>query len=103
VTFSVLDDELDVTVNDRRAPVCLAMAAFAEASTELVVSARADGRADGVNPLQVKITSAVVASTRGRPKRWALDLRTKSTPTNLTVERGVEPIGRKEQTQPVAC
>jgi hypothetical protein len=50
------------------------MAAFADASTELVVSARADGRADGVNPQQVKITSAVVARVRGRPKRRALDL-----------------------------
>jgi uncharacterized OB-fold protein len=85
--FCVPEDELDVTVNDRRAPVCLAMAAFADASTELVVSARADCRADGVNPQQVKITTAVVASVRGRPKREALDLRTKPTPTNLTVAR----------------
>jgi hypothetical protein len=103
VTFSVPEDEVDVTVNDRRALVCLAMAAFADASTELVVSARADGRADGVNPQQVKITSAVVASVRGRPKRRALDLWTEPTPTNLTAARGLEPIGREEQTQPVAC
>jgi hypothetical protein len=103
VIFSVSEDELDVTVNDRRAPVCLAMAAFADASTELVVSARADGRADGVNPQQAKVTSAVVASLRGRPKRQALDLWTKPTPTNLTVARGLEPVGHKEQTQPVAC
>jgi hypothetical protein len=103
VTFSVPEDEVDVTVNDRRALVCLAMAAFADASTELVVSARADGRADGVNPQQVKITSAVVASVRGRPKRRALDLWTEPTPTNLTAARGLEPIGHEEQTQPVAC
>jgi hypothetical protein len=103
VIFSVFDDELDVTVNDRRAPVCLAMAAFADASTELVVSVRADGRADGVNPQQAKITSAVVASLRGRPKRQALDLKTKPTPTNLTVARGLKPVGHEEQTQSVAC
>ncbi|MGD0986020.1 MAG: hypothetical protein ABSA65_19765 [Acidimicrobiales bacterium] len=103
VTFSVPEDEPDVTVNDRRAPVCLAMAAFADASTELVVSARTDRRADGVNPQQVKITSAVVASERGRPKRRALDLWTEPTPTNLTAARGLEPIGPEEQTQPVAC
>jgi hypothetical protein len=103
VTFSVPEDEVDVTVNDRRALVCLAMAAFADASTELVVSARADGRADGVNPQQVKITSAVVASVRGRPKRRALDLWTEPTPTNLTAARGLEPIGHEEQTQPGAC
>lgn len=93
------EDEVDVTVNDRRAPVCLVMAAFADASTELVVSARADG----VNPQQVKITTAVVASVRGRPKRRALDLWTEPTPTNLTAARGLEPIGHEEQTQPVAC
>jgi hypothetical protein len=103
VTFSVPEDEVDVTVNDRRALVCLAMAAFADASTEFVVSARADGRADGVNPQQVKITSAVVASVRRRSKRRALDLWTEPTPTNLTAARRLEPIGHEEQTQPVAC
>jgi hypothetical protein len=103
VIFSVLEDELEVTVNDRRAPVCLAMAAFADASTELVVSARADGRADDVNPQQVKITSAIVTSVRGRSKRQALDLRSEPTQTNLTGPRGLEPIGHDEQTQPVAC
>jgi hypothetical protein len=98
VTFSVPEDEVDVTVNDRRALVCLAMAAFADASTELVVSARADGRADGINPQQVKITSAVVASVRGRPKRRALELWTEPTPTNLTAARGLAPIGHEADT-----
>jgi hypothetical protein len=103
VIFSVPEDELDFTVNDRWTPVCFAMAAFAAASTELVVSAWADGRADGVNPQQAKTTTAVAASVRGRPKRQSLDLRTKPTSTNLTVARGLEPIGHEEQTQPVAC
>jgi hypothetical protein len=77
VTFSVPEDEVDVTVNDRRALVCLAMAAFADASTELVVSARADG----VDPQPANTTSAVVASVSGRPKREALDLATRPMPT----------------------